>query len=160
MSPNIKLSLIFVSCAGAILASQLKQTSEISVKTSLEDNGRDFKQEWRMWKSLYKKEYRNLSEETEKYGIWLSNLQFVNRHNLKASLGKKSFTTSLNKYADLSIDDARKRMNGYRRHLKSGWMAKTAKEFSKPKGLVSLKQWWCFSKPEIAFSAMWFSIIV
>ncbi|XP_075246877.1 cathepsin L-like isoform X2 [Convolutriloba macropyga] len=97
----------------------------------------DFTHEWKMWKKIYKKEYKNLAEETEKYQIWLKNVDFVNRHNLKASLGEKSFTTSLNKYADLSIDDVRKGMNGYKRELKPEWMTSSgAQQFWKPKGLT------------------------
>ena len=133
----VKFSLILLICVGAILTHQGKRKSK-NFEKELTLEG-DFTHEWKMWKKIYKKEYKNLAEETEKYQIWLKNVDFVNRHNLKASLGEKSFTTSLNKYADLSIDDVRKGMNGYKRELKPEWMTSSgAQQFWKPKGLVSL----------------------
>ncbi|XP_063728288.1 procathepsin L-like [Symsagittifera roscoffensis] len=103
-------------------------------KSYLEEIESEFKDEFEDWKRLFKKEYKSFEEEITRFSIWLSNLRYVNQHNLEASLNKSSFTTALNEYSDLSIYDVRSTMNGYKYQKKLQMTEKPsgAKMFTKP----------------------------
>jgi len=117
---DMKLSVVLLLCVAAAFAyPEKRELDSVKKPTSfLEEIESEFKDEWNTWKKLYEKEYKSFEEEITKFSIWLSNLRFVNQHNLEASLNKSTFTTALNEYSDLSIYDVRNTMNGYKKDMK------------------------------------------
>jgi len=69
-------------------------------------------QHWKLWKSANNKRYSD-AEEHVRRAIWESNLQKVQDHNLQADLGVHSYWLGMNKYADMTISEFVKVMNGY-----------------------------------------------
>jgi cathepsin L len=68
--------------------------------------------EWNLWKKNNNKQYSG-AEESARRAIWESNLNIVQNHNLQADLGVYSFWLGMNKFADLTIQEFVKQMNGY-----------------------------------------------
>jgi len=69
-------------------------------------------QHWSLWKSTYNKQYSN-AEEGLRRAVWESNLEKVNQHNIQADLGVHTYWLGMNAYADLTITEFVKQMNGY-----------------------------------------------
>jgi cathepsin L len=69
-------------------------------------------QHWKLWKEANNKQY-SVAEETIRRGIWESNLNKVQEHNLEADLGVHTFWLGMNAYADMTIGEFVKQMNGY-----------------------------------------------
>jgi cathepsin L len=69
-------------------------------------------QYWKLWKEAHNKLYSD-AEEHVRRAIWENNLKVVQDHNLKADLGVHTFWLGMNKYADMSITEFTKMMNGY-----------------------------------------------
>jgi len=69
-------------------------------------------QHWNLWKNTHNKRYSD-AEEHVRRAIWESNLNKVQQHNLQADLGVHSYWLGMNKFADLTIDEFVKQMNGY-----------------------------------------------
>ena len=133
-----KILLISLICAAAVSSAHANAKSKLLNKFRSEKIDGEFSQEWEIWKKLYNKEYKSTEEEATKYSNWLTNLKFVNKHNLKASLNMHSFTTGLNEYADLSIHDVRNTMNGYKMNQEDISRVKSnRKMFTKPENFVS-----------------------
>jgi len=68
--------------------------------------------QWNLWKSTYNKQY-SVAEENVRRVAWEDNLAIVNSHNLEADLGVHTFWLGMNTYADLTLDEFVKQMNGY-----------------------------------------------
>jgi len=68
--------------------------------------------QWRLWKSVYNKQYSG-AEENVRRAAWEANLEIVNAHNLEADLGVHTFWLGMNAYADLTLDEFVRQMNGY-----------------------------------------------
>ncbi|CAF0982969.1 unnamed protein product [Rotaria sordida] len=71
-----------------------------------------FNQHWKLWKGLHKKHYSD-AEEHVRRAIWESNLKKVREHNLQADLGVHTYWLGMNKFADMTVDEFAKKMNGY-----------------------------------------------
>lgn len=56
-------------------------------------------EEWRVWKILHGKNYQSDLEELERHLIWLSNVEYVNRHNEHAEFF--GFTLAMNHFGDM-----------------------------------------------------------
>jgi cathepsin L len=69
-------------------------------------------QHWKLWKNTHHKQYFD-AEEHVRRAVWESNLKKVQEHNLEADLGVHTFWLGMNAYADLTIDEFVKVMNGY-----------------------------------------------
>ena len=135
-----EILLISLICAAAVSSAHKNAKSNLLNKFRSEKIDGEFSEEWEIWKKLYKKEYKSTEEEATKYSNWLTNLNYVNKHNLKASLNMHSFTTGLNEYADLSIQDVRNTMNGYKMNKEDKMRLKANRTvFTKPENFVS---WW------------------
>jgi cathepsin L len=67
---------------------------------------------WKLWKDTHNKRYSD-AEEHLRRATWESNLKKVQEHNLQADLGVHTFWLGMNKFADLSITEFVKMMNGY-----------------------------------------------
>jgi cathepsin L len=67
---------------------------------------------WNLWKQTNGKIYSSV-EETLRRATWEDNLQKVQQHNLKADLGVHTYYLGMNKFADLTVAEFSKMMNGY-----------------------------------------------
>ncbi|CAF1013726.1 unnamed protein product [Rotaria sordida] len=67
---------------------------------------------WKLWKDMHNKYYSD-SEEHVRRAIWESNLKTVQNHNLQADLGVHTYWLGMNKYADMTITEFAKMMNGF-----------------------------------------------
>jgi len=69
-------------------------------------------QHWKLWKETNNKRYSD-AEEYIRRTIWESNLKKVQEHNLQADLGVHTYWLEMNKFADLTVTEFVKMMNGY-----------------------------------------------
>jgi len=69
-------------------------------------------QQWNLWKRVNTKLYSD-GEEHVRRAVWESNLKKVQDHNLQADLGVHTFYLGMNKFADLTVTEFAKMMNGY-----------------------------------------------
>jgi cathepsin L len=69
-------------------------------------------QHWKLWKEANNKRYSD-AEEHVRRAIWEGNLKKVQEHNLQADLGVHTYWLGMNKYADMTITEFVKVMNGY-----------------------------------------------
>jgi len=67
---------------------------------------------WNAWKQANNKVYSNAEEQVRR-ATWESNLQKVQEHNLQADLGVHTYWLGMNKYADMTITEFARLMNGY-----------------------------------------------
>jgi hypothetical protein len=45
---------------------------------------------------------------------WEKNLKYIEKHNKEADAGKHTFWLAMNKYGDMTNEEFRKQMNGYK----------------------------------------------
>ncbi|CAF3548048.1 unnamed protein product [Rotaria sp. Silwood1] len=69
-------------------------------------------QHWKLWKEVNNKHYTD-GEEHVRRAIWENHLKVVRDHNLQADLGVHTYWLGMNKYADLTITEFVKMMNGF-----------------------------------------------
>ncbi|MFT7811241.1 cathepsin S-like isoform X2 [Arapaima gigas] len=60
---------------------------------------------WELWKRHHQKIYKQQGEEAHRRLVWEKNLELIEKHNLEASLGLHSFTTELNRFADMMEEE-------------------------------------------------------
>lgn len=70
--------------------------------------------EWEAYKTKYARNYDTAEEESLRRIIWEDNLKYVQTHNLQADRGVHTFWLGMNEYADMTIDEFRSVMNGYK----------------------------------------------
>lgn len=70
--------------------------------------------EWTRFKSQHGKAYTDEGEEMTRRVIWESNLAYIRKHNAEASLNIHDFTLEMNKYGDLTNEEYRSLMNGFK----------------------------------------------
>ncbi|XP_052827313.1 procathepsin L isoform X2 [Octopus bimaculoides] len=68
---------------------------------------------WELYKSTFRKEYRNAETENFRRAIWKENGNYINQHNLEADMGIHTFWMDMNEYADLSNREFVEMMNGF-----------------------------------------------
>jgi len=73
---------------------------------------------WKLWKQANNKLYSD-AEEHVRRAKWENNLKIVQEHNIQADLGVHTFWLGMNKYADMSIGEFAKMMNGYNASLRT-----------------------------------------
>ncbi|XP_062613287.1 procathepsin L-like [Saccostrea cucullata] len=69
--------------------------------------------EWQLFLREHGKQYGS-EEEARRRVIWESNLDFIQKHNLAADRGEYTFWLGMNEYGDMTNEEFRKTMNGYR----------------------------------------------
>jgi cathepsin L len=72
----------------------------------------ELNQYWKGWKELHGKRYLD-AEEHVRRAIWENNLKLVQSHNLMADLGQHTYWLKVNKFADLTVTEFSKMVNGY-----------------------------------------------
>lgn len=58
-----------------------------------------FMEEWTLWKTEHQRRYSGEREELERHSVWLTNREFVLKHN--AQWESHGYSLSLNQFADL-----------------------------------------------------------
>eukprot|EP00929_Paragymnodinium_shiwhaense_P004157 TRINITY_DN10488_c1_g1_i4.p1 TRINITY_DN10488_c1_g1~~TRINITY_DN10488_c1_g1_i4.p1 ORF type:complete len:275 (+),score=61.63 TRINITY_DN10488_c1_g1_i4:89-913(+) len=99
--------------------------------------------EFEEWTKKYDKGYAGLSETRTRFNTWLVNREFVNTHNEEADQGQHSYWVSLNKFGDMSRDEYRRKMLGFRKSNTTGFRSRMP-EFEEQVGveqLPSSKDW-------------------
>jgi len=74
-------------------------------------------EQWKLWKNVNNKRYGDAQEQVRR-DIWETNLKIVQDHNIQADLGVHSYYLGMNKFADLTITEFVKMMNGYNATLR------------------------------------------
>jgi len=71
-------------------------------------------EEFKQWAKVYEKEYESEDEGLRRFGVFAANREFVNGHNIQAAAGVHTFTTKLNAFADMTVEEYRETMLGLR----------------------------------------------
>ena len=68
---------------------------------------------WQLWKTWHGKNYHP-KEESWRRMVWEKNLKMIELHNLDYTLGKHTFSLGMNHFGDMTNDEFRAIMNGYK----------------------------------------------
>lgn len=60
---------------------------------------------WSQYSKVYNKIYEDQQELDYRRGVWQSNVEYIQKHNLEADLGLHNYTLGLNEYADLTLKE-------------------------------------------------------
>jgi len=69
---------------------------------------------WTLFKRVFKKTYASTEEETVRRTIWEKNLAKIRNHNLEADMGLHTYTMEMNRFGDLTHEEFKKQMNGFK----------------------------------------------
>ncbi|CAF3354431.1 unnamed protein product [Rotaria socialis] len=73
---------------------------------------------WSLFKSVFKKQYLSNEEVTTRRQIWEENVALIRKHNLESDLGIHSYTLEMNQFGDMTNEEFRNQMNGFKMNLK------------------------------------------
>ncbi|XP_041501043.1 procathepsin L [Microtus oregoni] len=78
-----------------------------------------FNAQWHQWKSTHRRLY-GANEEEWRRAVWEKNMQMIELHNGEYSEGKHGFTMEMNAFGDMTNEEFRQLVNGYKhqRHRK------------------------------------------
>ncbi|XP_054277766.1 procathepsin L-like isoform X3 [Macrosteles quadrilineatus] len=70
--------------------------------------------QWELFKIEHERVYGDEKEEYTRKEIFMNNLNFIREHNKKYERGEVTFTVGVNQFADMTNEEFRQRMNGFR----------------------------------------------
>ncbi|XP_027708062.1 cathepsin L1-like [Vombatus ursinus] len=70
---------------------------------------------WHQWKSKHRRTY-GANEDNWRRATWEKNMRMIEMHNRQYSAGKHSFQLEMNKFGDMTSDEFRQVMNGFRQN--------------------------------------------
>uniref|UniRef100_A0A8C9TFB2 Si:dkey-26g8.5 n=1 Tax=Scleropages formosus TaxID=113540 RepID=A0A8C9TFB2_SCLFO len=68
---------------------------------------------WHLWKQWHSKKYYE-TEESWRRVVWEKNLKKIELHNLEHSLGKRLFRLGMNQFGDMTNEEFKQLINGYK----------------------------------------------
>lgn len=71
-------------------------------------------QQWNEFKLAHGKSYATVEEETARFNIFIENQRFIDEHNEGFKAGVHSFEVGMNKFGDMTNQEFRTMMNGYK----------------------------------------------
>ncbi|XP_020827358.1 LOW QUALITY PROTEIN: procathepsin L-like [Phascolarctos cinereus] len=71
---------------------------------------------WHQWKSQHRRGY-GATEDQWRRAMWEKNLRMIELHNQEYNTGKHSFQMEMNKFGDMTNEEFRQVMNGFRQHI-------------------------------------------
>ncbi|XP_006981798.1 procathepsin L [Peromyscus maniculatus bairdii] len=72
-----------------------------------------FDAQWHQWKSTYRRLY-GTNEEEWRRAVWEKNMKMIQLHNGEYSEGKHGFTMEMNAFGDMTNEEFRQLVNGYK----------------------------------------------
>jgi len=72
---------------------------------------------WRDFKRTHNKSYDTSEEESARFKIYVDNHRKIEAHNQEYDAGRKSYQLAMNKFGDMTNDEFRSRVNGFKRSL-------------------------------------------
>ncbi|CAF0847373.1 unnamed protein product [Adineta ricciae] len=69
---------------------------------------------WSLFKRTFERRYSSNEEELHRRQIWEKNVALIQQHNLEADLGLHSYTLRMNRFGDMTNEEFRKQMNGFK----------------------------------------------
>jgi len=73
---------------------------------------------WRDFKSTHNKSYDTTEEESARFHVFIDNHRKIETHNSEYEAGRKSFQLGMNQFGDMTNEEFRSTMNGYKRELR------------------------------------------
>ncbi|WP_278924583.1 C1 family peptidase, partial [Pseudophaeobacter profundi] len=92
--------------------------------------------QWELFKIEHEKLYGDEKEEHLRKEIFMKNLDFIRQHNKKFENGEVTFTVGVNRFADMTNQEFRHMMNGFRRpkeYVSKGGQFQVDEDFEAPK---------------------------
>jgi cathepsin L len=71
-----------------------------------------------LFKNVYAKVYNSVEEEANRRSIWEDNLAKIRQHNLEADMDVHTYTMGMNQFGDMTTEEFRKQMNGFKMNSK------------------------------------------
>jgi len=71
--------------------------------------------EWQTYKASFGKAYATAQEESARFNIFVENHRIVEQHNQEYAAGKHTFDLGMNQFADMTNQEFRSIVNGYKR---------------------------------------------
>lgn len=75
-------------------------------------------EEWNEFKEAHNKSYKDKTEDNYRFKVFMENKLKIARHNRRQANGLHSFTLGLNKYADMTPQEFKRVLNGFKPSLK------------------------------------------
>ncbi|CAF1297507.1 unnamed protein product [Adineta steineri] len=91
---------------------------------------------WSLFKRVFEKEYSSNEEEINRRHIWEENLAMIQKHNLESDIGMHKYTLEMNQFGDMTNEEFRKQMNGFKMNLKSETEQMDRHTFLAPSNIV------------------------
>jgi len=106
----------------------------LSNKANLEPlkNNWEFKDIWNEFKSGFGKVYKTAEDDLKHFGIFLKNHLKVVEHNKQFAAGRKSYSLKINQFGDLTTNEYKHQMNGFKRNYRDSLAKIHASSFLEP----------------------------
>jgi cathepsin L len=78
-----------------------------------------FDESWSLFRRVFEKKYFSNEEEIHRRQIWEENVAMIHQHNLEFDLGMHNYTLEINQFGDMTNEEFRKQMNGFKMDLKN-----------------------------------------
>lgn len=92
-------------CVFVLLFGFISAVAVSDLKLQLSDS--TYEHEFTAFTVKHNKQYKDVDEYFNRYNIFKSNLDYINKHNAEAADGKHTFTVAVNQFADMTNKEYR-----------------------------------------------------